>query len=111
MTEQEIRARRSLVTVAQAMLDGELLYLEGAAQVLSIRNQLSGIADRDPDFDVFVVIRSETDHLPLEEQRYLWRPEVLARLEPEFKQSEEWAKSFAPHACQNLIERFNIAKT
>ncbi|MBP0596373.1 DUF2489 domain-containing protein [Paraburkholderia sp. LEh10] len=111
MTEQEILARHGLVTVAQAMLDGELPYLEGAAQVLAIRSQLSGIADRDADFDVFVVIRSETDHLPLEEQRYLWPPEVLARLEPEFKQSEEWARSFAPQACRHLIERFNNTKT
>jgi hypothetical protein len=93
------------------MLDGDLLFLEGAAQMLAIRSQLSGIADRDPDFDVFVVIRSETDHLPLEEQRSLWLPEALARLEPEFKQSEEWARSFAPQACRNLVERFSSTKT
>ncbi|CAG9267560.1 DUF2489 domain-containing protein [Paraburkholderia unamae] len=108
MTEQEILARRSLVDIAQAMLDGKLPFLEGAVQVLAIRSQLSGIADRDPDFDVFVVIHSETDHLPLEEQRSMWLPEALDRLDPEIKQSEEWARSFAPQACRNLIERFNI---
>ncbi|WP_213304756.1 DUF2489 domain-containing protein [Paraburkholderia sacchari] len=107
MTEQEILARRSLVAIAQAMLDGKLPFLEGAVRVLAIRNQLSEIADRDPDFDVFVVIRSETDHLPLEEQRSMWLPEALDRLESEIKQSEEWAQSFAPQACRNLIERFN----
>lgn len=108
MTEREILACRDLVTIAQAMLDDKLLFLEGAEQVIAIRGQLSGIADRDPDFDVFVAIRSETDHLPLEKQRPLWLPEALARLEPEFKQVEEWARSFALQACRNLIERFSI---
>ena len=109
MTEREILARRSLVAIAQAMLDGTLPFLEGTVQVLAFRSQLSGIADRDPDFDVFVVIQSETDHLPLEEQRSMWLPDALERLEPELKQSEEWAGSFAPQACRNLIERFNRA--
>ncbi|WP_061144948.1 DUF2489 domain-containing protein [Caballeronia arvi] len=106
MNEEEILARQRLVTVAQAMLDGDLSFLEGAAQVLAMRGVLSRLGDRDPDLDVFVVIRSETDHLPLKEQRSQWSAEALARLEPEFKQSEEWASSFAPQACKNLIERF-----
>lgn len=108
MTEREILARHRLVAVAQDMLDGKLPFLEGAVQVLAIRSQLSGITDPDPDFDVFVVIRSETDHLPLTEQRSMWLPEALDSLEPELKQSEEWARSFAPQACRNLMERFNI---
>ncbi|WP_322011756.1 DUF2489 domain-containing protein [Paraburkholderia sp. J12] len=111
MSEIEIRARHHLVAVAQDMLDGKLFFLEGAAQVLAIRSQLSEIADRDPDFDVFVVIRSETDHLPLEEQRPLWSPEALARLEPELTNAEEWAGSFAQQACRNLIDRFGNRKT
>jgi hypothetical protein len=110
MTEREILARHRLVAVAQAMLEGKLPFIEGAVQVIAIRSQLSGLTDRDPDFDVFVAIRSETDHLPLEEQRSLWLPEALDRLEAELKQSEEWASSFAPQACRNLIARFNIAE-
>lgn len=108
MNENETIECRRLVVLAQAMLDGNLSFIEGAVQVLAIKNQLGRVAERDPDFGVFLVIRSETDHLPLEEQRPLWAPEALERLEPEFKRTEEWARSFAPAACRSLIARFSI---
>lgn len=106
MNEGDALERSQLVSLAQAMLDGGLSFLEGAVQVLAIKSRLSGIADRDPDFDAFAAIQSETDHLPLEAQRPLWSPSALAELEPEFRRTEEWAKSFAPLACKNLITRF-----
>ncbi len=70
------------------------------------KNQLGGVVDKDPDFDTFVVIQSETDHLPLKAQWSLWALTALAELKPEFWRTEEWAKSFAPQACRNLIARF-----
>ena len=110
MNETETVEHSRLVSVAQAMLDGELSFFEGAVQVLAIKSRLSGIADRDPDFDAFVVIQSETDHLPLEAQRSLWSPAALAALEPEFQRIEEWAKPFASPACRNLIARFGAGR-
>ncbi|ASW03548.1 hypothetical protein [Paraburkholderia aromaticivorans] len=107
MNEREMMERRRLVEVTHAMLDGKLSFLEGAVQVHAIKNRLIGIAERDPDFGAFLLIMSETDHLPLEAQRPLWAPEALARLEPELKRTEEWARSFAPQACRNLIARFD----
>ncbi|OIQ89979.1 hypothetical protein GALL_281170 [mine drainage metagenome] len=108
MNENEMMERRKLVELARAMLDGKLSFFEGAVHVQSIRNRLVSIAERDPDFDAFLVIISETDHLPLEAQRPLWAPEALAQLESEFKRTEEWARSFAPQACRNLIARFEL---
>ena len=102
--------RNKLVSLAQAMLNGDIPFLEGAAQVISIKGRFTGIAERDLDFDVFVVIRSETDHLPLEVQRSLWSPAALASLESEFRRTEEWAKSFASVACRNLIARFSTGQ-
>lgn len=109
MNEQEISARQRLVVVAKSMLDGDLSFLEGAAQVLAIKELLSGVVDRDSDFDAFLVIRLESDHLPLKEHWPQWSPEALTHLDPEFKRTEEWASSFAPQACKNLIERFRIS--
>jgi hypothetical protein len=107
MKEMEIGVRDRLLSLAQAMLNGDVSFFDGAAQVLAIKSQLSGIADRDSDFDAFVAIQSETDHLPLEAQRSLWSSSALAALEPEFQRTEEWARSFAPGACRNLIARFS----
>lgn|ERR1700754_3135028 len=107
MDERETLERSRLVSVAQAMLDGNLSFFEGARQVLAIKSRLSGLADRDPDFDVFVAIQSETDHLPLNEYRSLWSSSALAALEPEFLRTEEWARPFASLASRNLIARFS----
>jgi hypothetical protein len=105
----ELLARGQLVALAQDMLDGRLSYLEGAVQVLSIRSQLADIPSRDADFDVFLVIQSETDHLPRTDQRSLWSPEALEGIERELASAEEWAASFASQACRNLIDRFGEA--
>ena len=82
-------------------------YFEGASMVLNIWNQIGGVLDRDNDFDAFVAIQSKTDHLPLEKHRHLWSKEALAKLEPEFIKTEEWASTFAPQACKNIIARFS----
>jgi hypothetical protein len=104
--DTEAQARRELVAAARAMLSGELPYVEGAFLVTRLRHRISGVAERDEDFDAFVVIESETDHLPLQAQRPLWSEQALAGLEPEFKRTQEWAASFAADACKRLIARF-----
>lgn len=99
-------ARAKLVTLAEKMLAGELSFFEGAAQIIEIRKLIEDVPDHDPDFDVFTLICSETDHLPLQSQRGAWSAEALARLESEFSLTESWARSFAPAACRNLVARF-----
>jgi hypothetical protein len=104
--ESEIEARRQAVALATEMLAGRLSYFEGAPQMCALQSEVGGVGDRDPDFDAFAVIVSETDHLPLKKQRPLWSPSALERLAPEFKRTEEWAANFAPDACRHLIARF-----
>jgi hypothetical protein len=106
LNENEAQARHTLVAVAAAMLDRTVSYFEGAVEVLRLKSAVGGIPDRDPDFDAFVVIESETDHLPLKAQQHLWNPEALAELAPEFTRTEDWADTFAPEACRSLIARF-----
>jgi len=107
LNESEIEARHKLVALAKAMIKNEISFFEGASKVLSLKDNIGGVSDSDQDINVFVVIASETDHLPLEKQRHLWSQEALAKLEPEFKKTEEWANTFAPEACKNIIARFS----
>ena len=106
LNESERKARQTLVTLAKAMINKDLSFFEGAPKILSLKDDIGGIYDKDQDFDVFVVILSETDHLPLEQQKHLWSKEALAKLEIEFRETEEWANTFAQEACENLITRF-----
>lgn len=104
--KSEISACNKVTKLAKAMLDGDLSFLEGAAQISILRAKIKGITADDSDFNTFIGIASESDHLPLKEQRMLWNREVLKQLVPEFTRLEEWASSFAPQACKNLIARF-----
>jgi hypothetical protein len=105
--ESELEARRQVVALATEMLAGRLNYFEGASRIWALQSQVGGLGDRDPDFDAFALINSETDHLPLEKQKSLWSLSAIERLTPEFKRTEEWAAEFAPDACRNIISRFS----
>lgn len=48
MTHDESLERSRLVSLAQAMLDEELSFFEGAVQVLAIKNQLKDVATEIP---------------------------------------------------------------
>lgn len=106
MTGPETVARRHVVDVAEAVLNGDLPLLEGAVQLAALKWEIGGIAPDDSDFNVFVGIASETEPLPLQAQRTFWDSEALARLEPEFTRAEEWVSAFALPACRNLLARF-----
>lgn len=102
----EVAVRKRLVEVVQAMLSGKTSFFEGARVVFELRSQISGVLESDPDFNAFVLIYSETDHLPYEAQRHFWNPDALAKLKTEYEDTELWAASFAPEACKNMLRRF-----
>lgn len=104
--EAELAVRRELVALCQAMLCGEMTFFEGAMRVCSLRSGI-GAREDDPDFNVFIVIRSETDHLPPAHIQHRWSQGALQSLRPEFEKTEVWAKSFASKACRNLVQRFS----
>lgn len=104
--ESEIEARARAVALATEMLAGRLSYLDGAPEMWALQDRVGGLGDRDPDFDAFAVIASETDHLPLGKQRQLWSASALERVAPELERAEEWADRFAQAACKNIIARF-----
>lgn len=106
INEVEAEARENLVSLVKSMLNGSITYFEGASKVLELKNKIGGISDQDKDFDTFLIIQSETDHLPLEKQKHLWSREALVKLQPEFIKTECWAETFAQKACKNLVDRF-----
>lgn len=106
--EYQLMCRRQLVTVLQQMLSKEMSYFEGSREVFRLRSEIDDVSNSDPDFNSFVVIYSETMHLPYQSQRNLWSSEALAQLDSEFNKTEEWADQFAPQACFNLIKKYDF---
>ncbi len=89
------------------MLEGRLTWLEGARVLVALRSEV-GLED-DADFGPFVLIESETDHLPIGPQRVHWSEEALFRKESDVRRAEEWAKQTALKEAQRLVERFGSA--
>ena len=87
------------------MLAGDLSYVEGARVILASR-RAAQIPERDPDITAFVIVESETDHLPIGAGRDNWSREALARMEPEVRQAEEWARRTAEEETRRLLQRF-----
>lgn len=98
-------AWRILADAARRMLSGELSFLDGTRIVLAQRRS-AGIDDHDPDLTDFVLIDSETDHLPIGPQRAHWSTDALQAKEPEMRDAEAWARRIGETSAERLLERY-----
>jgi hypothetical protein len=107
MTHDEYLAaqRRHVVELARQILAGEIDVLDGSCKIAELRYELE-VDPRDEDFMAFVLVESETDHLPIGIEALNWSNEALARKEPELKRAREWAIQTVRVECANLIARF-----
>jgi hypothetical protein len=96
-------ARQIIVAAARAMLAGQLSFIEGSRVIHS--KIFIGRLETDPDVLVFIGIFSETDALPLGEERINWANDALERLQRDIDRLEEWVRSLATASCENLIRR------
>jgi hypothetical protein len=104
-TIEFIEAKTSALDILSRIAGGNIGVLCAAQKLCSLRHALVGDA-RDEDWDVFVGIDSETDHLPLEEDRKNWAPEALARKDIEIKEAEDFFRARAVKAAHNLLRRY-----
>ena len=94
--------------LAKKCSPASFLFFEGSLLVMDLRLKISGIPLRDKDFDAFLLIYSETDYLPRLVQRAFLSEVTLEKLNIELVATENWARSFAGPACNNLITRFQV---
>ena len=104
-TTEFIEAKTSALEILSRLTAGDIGVLRAAQKLSSLRHTLVGDA-RDEDWDVFVGIDSETDHLPLEEDRKNWAPDALARKDIEIKEAEDFFRARAVEAAHNLLRRY-----
>lgn len=64
------------------------------------------ISESDADLLVFVAIDSETDDLPVENERSHWLPEALREKDIEIKRCEDLYRQAALDASENIIRRW-----
>jgi hypothetical protein len=98
-------ALKKIIEIARDMLDGNRSFIEGSRLIWRL-GPTARLGDRDPDLTTFSGIDSETDALPVGEERKYWARDALERLQPEVERAEAWAKQYGRTACQNILRRF-----
>jgi hypothetical protein len=100
VTKQRGRAR----LVAKPVMSGEVSAVHGARLIV----QLGGLElpEGDEDLEALRLVDSETDHLPVGEERQHWAPAALAERADELAKAERWAREVALTAFKNLTERW-----
>ena len=94
--------RAEAVKTANRIRAGEIGIIEGSRQLVAL---CSGVESQRLEalLAPFVVIESETDHLPGNEQKGFWAPGALAAAEAAISDAESRFRADAMAACANLI--------
>lgn len=97
---------REVVRLASAMRDGRIPFLEGVRALNALR---SGVTrdDFDPDFLPFVLVDSETDHMPIGALRDRCTASWLAKCDDDLERVKKIFAQEILDASVRLIARFS----
>ena len=104
--EQHIQKQKDrVVEIANGVLVGQIGIIEGARELAHLRWKVTD-DEFDPDFLPFISVDSETDALPIGEERAYWASHALAEKDQEIKRAEDFYREKILAACQILVVRF-----
>ncbi len=98
---------RKIHARAKDLLDGRSGVIETARAMCPLAFWTK--VDREPEFQLFRAISSETDHLPIGEVRTHWAPDALAREDVFIQAAEGLWKQQAITAAAQLVQRYKWA--
>jgi hypothetical protein len=106
MTHEEFvaTATTKVCALAKSIIDEQTPILDGAHKMFALLPQL-GLPTDDEIYRDFVLIHSETEHLPIGDG-LVWSSEALIRFQPEIESAAGWAKPITLNACKSLLGRF-----
>jgi hypothetical protein len=97
--------RRRVTGLAKQILSGDIDVLDGSSQMLRLCGEID-VDFNDEDVRAFILVESETEHLPIGAEALNWSDEALARKEPDLRRARAWATDIVREHCTNLISRF-----
>ena len=95
------------VRFAQSLLSGNAEFLVAIRHLSCLRNEI-GTNSSDQDFSLFLVIDSETDHLPAGEVKSLCSPEWLQKANTEIEAIQALYRVELAAACNKIVGRFSV---
>ena len=107
LNEQEVDAWQDrLVDALIDLRESRVPFIEGVRNVLAIANEPR---ERDRDFDLFVAIDSETDHLPPSRARPQCSKEWLAHCDHEASEAELFYRDSVRKSIEHILGKLNRA--
>ena len=103
--EHLVIVRNQVVEVCEAILHEEIGVLLGVRQLCRLHYDL--FDQVDDDFVLFIGINSETDSLPIGDERQYWNEKILIEKDKEIAEIEARVKQDVFDTCQKLIKRFS----
>jgi hypothetical protein len=101
--------RGRVVDVARQMVMGTLGIIAGSRELSRLMHEVSD-DELDADFQFFVALDFETDHLPLGAVRAEWATEALVEKDEQIRRFEAEARDEAVQHCERLIVRFGVGQ-
>ena len=93
------------VSLANALLSDTGDYLGNITRLSSLRYEI-GENDNDADFNIFVAISSDTDHIPYGVSRDGCSEKWLGQCDKELSDIKEIYRGHIEASCKSIIERF-----
>jgi hypothetical protein len=98
---------RKAVEVARRILSGDIGMIAGCRQLAALGDSVVPDCRVDTDFVVFVAVKSESDALPLEDQRHNWDPSAYDAKQVEVARFESDVREDVLKACRSVVARFH----
>lgn len=99
-------AQKAVVETAYGLAGGSIPFMEGVRQLHLLRFKAAKL-DHDPDFMVFVVMASESDHLPPQAIRGQCAPDWLERCDNDTRERGTMYRQHVRSACEQHLLRFS----
>jgi hypothetical protein len=97
----------SIVQCALALIEGRTGVIESARAMFRLAHNVRD--EGDPAFTVFCAIYSESDVLPVGEERKNWSPSALQREDTKIELFEERWRDRALQAAQLLVKKYRTS--
>lgn len=96
-----------VVKICRAVIDGDIGVIAASRKLRDLHYQM--FQDVDDDFRIFIGIESETDHLPVGDERQYWGDAILSEKDKEMAEYEDKKMEVVIESCKKLIDRFTIS--
>jgi hypothetical protein len=101
------KLKRMAVALSSNIMEGKVGLIAGCIQMGKIAHEIFENPVENEDFVIFIVVSSDTDHLPTEETSKYWDQEILKEKKKEIDYIENYYKDDVFKACKSIIDRFS----